>query len=330
MKRTVLTAAIIGLLLFTGVIVWQGAAEIAGALAVAGWGLLAVAAWHLIPMALDTWAWRLLFSSQSPGFMRLLWARWLGESINGLLPVAQIGGDVAKVRLLALRGVASTTAGATVVVDTTLAMATQVLFALLGVVLLLVHFGQHQLVPFLFLGIAAGAASAAWFYHLQNKGLFTLLAGLLKKITGGADWLKLVGGAQALDEAIASIYQHRGIVLRSAAWRLAGWLTGAGEVWLALYFLGSPVSWDEALLIEALGQAIRGAAFIIPAALGVQEGGYLILGTLLGLSPDVSLALALSKRVRELLLGLPGLLVWQWAEGRQLRERRRKPCEADI
>ena len=60
--------------------------------------------------------------------------------------------------------------------------------------------------------------------------------------------------------------------------------------------------------MESLGQAIRGAAFAIPGALGVQEGGYLLLAPLVGLPPDAGLALSLAKRARELLLGLPGLL----------------------
>jgi len=68
------------------------------------------------------------------------------------------------------------------------------------------------------------------------------------------------------------------------------------------------VSWSDALLLESLGQAIRGAAFAIPGALGVQEGGYLLLAPLAGLPSDAALALSLAKRTRELLLGLPGLL----------------------
>ncbi|MDX6769446.1 MAG: TIGR00374 family protein, partial [Elusimicrobiota bacterium] len=63
--------------------------------------------------------------------------------------------------------------------------------------------------------------------------------------------------------------------------------------------------------LESLGQAVRAAAFAIPGALGVQEGGYLVLGGLLGIAPDTALALSLTKRFRELVLGLPGLLVWQ-------------------
>jgi hypothetical protein len=68
------------------------------------------------------------------------------------------------------------------------------------------------------------------------------------------------------------------------------------------------VDWTHALMLESLGQAIRGAAFAIPGALGVQEGGYLLLAPLAGLPPDAALALSLAKRARELLLGVPGLL----------------------
>jgi len=38
----------------------------------------------------------------------------------------------------------------------------------------------------------------------------------------------------------------------------------------------------------------------------------------IGLPADTALALALAKRVRELLLGLPGLLVWQIEASRAL------------
>jgi hypothetical protein len=46
----------------------------------------------------------------------------------------------------------------------------------------------------------------------------------------------------------------------------------------------------------------------VPGALGVQETGYVLLAPLAGLPTEVGLALSLAKRVRELLLGLPGLL----------------------
>jgi hypothetical protein len=47
-----------------------------------------------------------------------------------------------------------------------------------------------------------------------------------------------------------------------------------------------------------------------------------LFGALLGLPADLALAVSLTKRVRELALGLPGLAAWQWVEGRRLLSRR--------
>ena len=43
------------------------------------------------------------------------------------------------------------------------------------------------------------------------------------------------------------------------------------------------------------------------------------LGALVGMGPEVALALALSRRVRDLALYGPGLLVWQAVELRRIR-----------
>jgi uncharacterized membrane protein YbhN (UPF0104 family) len=97
----------------------------------------------------------------------------------------------------------------------------------------------------------------------------------------------------------------------SGFWHMAAWLLGVAEVWFALSLPGHPVGIGAALLFESLGQAIRTGAFAVPGGLGVQEGGYVLVGAALGIEPGVALALSLARRVRELLLGLPGLAVWQ-------------------
>ncbi len=47
-----------------------------------------------------------------------------------------------------------------------------------------------------------------------------------------------------------------------------------------------------------------------------------LFGALVGLPADLALAVSLTKRVRELALGLPGLAAWQWVEGNRLLARR--------
>jgi uncharacterized membrane protein YbhN (UPF0104 family) len=99
-------------------------------------------------------------------------------------------------------------------------------------------------------------------------------------------------------------------------WQLAGWIAGAIEIWAALWFLDKPVGIIEALIIESVIQAVSSAAFVIPAALGVQEGAFLLVGGALGLDPTTALALAGARRIRDCVVFMPGLLSWQIAEAR--------------
>ena len=70
-------------------------------------------------------------------------------------------------------------------------------------------------------------------------------------------------------------------------------MVGAGEAYVGLYFMGHAIAWSDALILESIAFALRTAAFVVPARLGIQEGGYILLGAMFGLSPEVALALSL-------------------------------------
>lgn len=308
-----------GLTLFVGLIAYQGIAEVITALAVAGWGLLGIALFHLLPMTADALGWRTLLSADVRLPARtFLWARWIGESVNGLLPVLQMGGNLVKARLLMTRGVPGAIAGASVVVDVTIVVFTQIVFTLLGLGLLLAYLGGGGIAGTALIGTAIMVALLIGFYRVQRRGLFGVLIHTLRRIVRSDHRDAFTDGAAALDAAVLKLYRKHRALAAASLWHLLSWLVGAGEVWLALYFLGHPLGLLEVLLLESLGQAVRAAAFTVPGALGIQEGGYLILGGLLGLSPDMALALSLTKRVRELALGGPGLIAWQLDSNRHL------------
>jgi putative membrane protein len=164
---------------------------------------------------------------------------------------------------------------------------------------------------------------AVLFLMLQKKGFWARLLNLLSIVVSKDKLQGLATDAKALDDAILDVYACRGRIFYSCLWRLAGWFSGAIEVWIALYFLGAGSRVTESILLESLGQVIRGAAFLVPGAFGVQEGGFVILGNLVGLSPEIALGMSLSKRFRELILGIPGLILWQIEEGRLIVKRNR-------
>jgi putative membrane protein len=253
-----------------------------------------------------------------------VFARWIGESVNSLLPAGQIGGPVVMVRQLSQRGMRMRDAAAAITVSTTAQAVAQIVFALLGLLLFgayAAHGALHDLRTATLIATGVLGAMIAGFYYAQRRGLFGRLLGVVSKVFGKRDWSSLMTRAEAVDAAVQGIYRERGRVAASFALSLAGWIVGTVEVWLALRFLGHPVDWVDALLLESLGQAIRGAAFMIPGSLGVQEGGYLLLAPLVGLPPDAALALSLAKRAREILLGLPGLLVLHFSERSWQRRR---------
>ncbi len=314
-RLTAVAGFLIGAGTLLGLLFWQGLPEVAEALAVAGWGLVLVAVYHALPMGLDALGWWRLFPvDERPGFPRILLDRWMGESVNTLLPVMQIGGPVVRVRMLMRGGTPGPSAGASVVVDVTLLVLSQIVFTVLGIVLLVLVLGGAGLVGPAVAGVTAMAAAISAFFLLQRRGLFGRIAGPLAKFVGSPALASAADGASSLDRKILDFYADGAALRGSFLFHLTGWIVGTGEVWLALYFLGHPVPLVTAMLLESLGQAVRAGAFVVPGALGVQEGAFMLLGRALGIPPETALALSLSKRCRELLFGLPGLVVWQFSE----------------
>jgi putative membrane protein len=316
----------IGAVLFVGLLISQGLPAILATLARAGWGLVLVAAFHLLPLLLDAAAICVLFESgMGRDTMRdALLARWAGESANSLLPAGQIGGPVLMSLHLVQRGIAMSEAAAAITVSTTLQTFAQIVFALLGVILIGAHaghFSQHDLRTAALIASAFLAVQVAGFYFIQRRGFFGKLMWGLRRFAGNRDWSRWQSQAQAIDLGVQSTYGRGAAVMASFILSLLGWIVGTGEVYLIAALLGAPVSWTNALLLESLGQAIRGAGFAIPGALGVQEAGYLLLGPLAGLPADAALALSLAKRTRELLLGLPGLLYLRLASYSSLKTK---------
>jgi glycosyltransferase involved in cell wall biosynthesis len=86
------------------------------------------------------------------------------------------------------------------------------------------------------------------------------------------------------------------------------------ETWLVLRLLGRPIGWVAALAIESLAASARGAAFVVPGGIGVQEGALVAVGAAFGVAAPAALALGVVKRGRELVVGAPAIAAWVIAE----------------
>ena len=292
---------------------------------VVGWWLLPITAYHIVPMLFSALSWReLLPPATRPDVVSVTWIRWVRESINSLLPVANIGGDIASARLAHLRGVPGPQAAASMVVDTTVGVVTQMAFVIAGVALLVLRptgGAAFEVVAGVLIGVGALVAAVAAFVLFQHKNMFERFAKLARGMLP-KQWLThFAGNASAVDAAVVLSYRRGAAFWRANLLRLVGWAAGAGEVWLVTWCLGQPLSVIDAFILESLSSGVRAAAFMVPAALGIQEGGLILFAALFGLPAEIGLAISLSKRVRELLLGLPGLFFWYWVEGHYLLRR---------
>ena len=117
--------------------------------------------------------------------------------------------------------------------------------------------------------------------EMLTQILFTLIGlGLLVLLVGESS----VGG-YILDDAIRALYRAPSRMAWACTHHSISWLLGGIEVCLALHFLGTDVGFGEGLVIKALGQALKAAGFAIPGAIGVAEGGYVVVCHLFGLAP---------------------------------------------
>jgi putative membrane protein len=316
-RSIVMTAAgaASGAMLLIALILQQDVHVLAAAITRAGGTLVFVGLVHLAPLAARGAGWRYLLPPVPPiALWTVMRGRWVAESLNDLLPVAQVGGHFARAAVVMRAGTRGVDAGASVLADVTMDISAQLAFAGVGVALLYAQVRHGKLVGPASVGIGLIAAAMAAFFLLQQRGLMGAIGRLVGRATRAARWNALSADAAALDQTVRRLYRTRAAVLPAFSWHVVAWVLEAGELWLALAVLGHPMGVMAVVMWESLCAALRTAAFVVPAALGVQEASYVMLGQVLGVSPEIALAAALARRVREILFGVPGVVLWHVEE----------------
>jgi putative membrane protein len=297
--------------------------EIWQAVTLLGWGLAVIILWRFVSLIVAGASWRLLYTPGArPNFGITVIARWVGESVNGLLPVAQVGGELARARLLfhALKREGKPSSGmdsaATVIVDMTLALVAQVIFALPG----LWHLWQlnEDAIARVAGGVVVSVLPLVLLIAAQHQGAIkggTVLAarfGLTRLVVDESQ-------EHPLWARLAALYRRRPLAGAVTAGHVVAWACRAGETYIALRLMGQDIGILDAVMIEGLLSAARTVGFLLPAGLGIQEGALLLLCGWVGVPGHVALALALVKRARELGVCVPGLVTWAVLERPKLR-----------
>ena len=90
---------------------------------------------------------------------------------------------------------------------------------------------------------------------------------------------------------------------------LCNWFVGALELYVIFILLNQKISFFEAVAIETLVQLVRAMLFFIPSNLGTQEGVFVIAVNILKDSTPLGLAVAVIRRLREVIWISIGLML---------------------
>jgi len=316
MKHAGAIVATAGLALAISLYVREGVDDVLSLLSRAGWGLVLAGLVHVVPMIVNARAWQILFASgPKPPLALVSLGVWVRESVNGLLPVARIGGEIASYRLLTARGMRRVAVAASLLADMTMSVLTQAAISAVVVAYLLASGIGGNLMGDVAYGLVVLALAGIAFLWAQRGSTLESIARKIDRIVAGR-FRCVIAYSSRIDRALRGIYRRWRTVLGCALWQSLAWISGALELWVELYFLGEPVDALTALTIELAIQAVSSVAFVVPAALGVQEGAFVVVGRAVGLDVSTALALAAARRVRDLVVFFPGLLFWHWHEVR--------------
>lgn len=309
-----------GLALATALVIYFGAADVYRALtSVNIFDLIQYFIVQLLILAGLGLCWRILLCSHQKGsYLLCLWGRAVRDATGEFLPFSQVGGFVLGARVMALGGVTKTDATASTLGDLTTEFLAQLCFVGIGLVILAYQAPHSDLLVPVSIGLVVAIFLGGGLVVAQvgaGTKLFNALALRIAGTTGGG----AAENAQRLQAALNDIYaQHHRLAWASFCHLICWFGTGTAS-FVGFHALGVPLSWVDALCIEALLHAVMALAFFIPGRVGVQEAAYALIGGVFGIPPDISISLSLLRRARDFVIAVPVLIAWQGVEARHLK-----------
>jgi putative membrane protein len=324
MRRLSLGLALVGLVLGTCLIGWYGfGAVIHATLSVGFGGFGLVCAWQVGLFATLGLAWFVLRpAAPSWRLPAIVWGRMVRDAAGGLLPFSLVGGFVIGARAITLYGVTWPTAAASTVVDLTTEFLAQIGLVVIGLVILSARSPNASVTFPVAAGLLVAVVSLFLFIWLQrgaNSPVMRVLGKLSHRILGG--WGDTAETQLAtIQVGLNEIYATPWRVGLGIALHLLAWFGTGGASFIAFRLLGAHLDFWDALGIEALLHAVLASAILVPGYAGVQEAAYAGVGALFVQPPELALGVSLLRRARDIALGVPILLIWQFSE---LRRRKK-------
>ncbi len=284
----------------------------------AGYLLYSVAVFFLVGAS-----WWVTTDEPADRLVLFVWGRLVREATADFLPFSQLGGIVFGARAIVVRGVDAALVYASFVADLTTELASQVVFTALGLFVFATCTG------------VVGAKSLEGPLTAASVALVALtsLAVCAPPALAMAERIArrmLPAGVGAIDRCMVRLrmlYANPARLVASFGLNCVAWTASAFGAVIALRAMQVDVDVVRVLALESLVFLARSTAFAIPAGIGVQEAAYALLGPVFGLPSDAIVGLAVVKRLRDIAIAMPVLLIWQFGEIRRVGFGHRGPRE---
>jgi len=304
MKRAQLAIAFVAVTLFAWVLVHVGFASLVEQLKALRMALPIVLGLSLLRLFLQSIAWSgsLKGEQVSVEIPKLAAVRLAGQSMGYLTVLGPVISEPMKIKLLGTSTDPTVTA---TFLDNGVYWFTSAVLLIVGIVSL-PFIAVHGVAPHLIPAIIALALMVSVITR-RNPILSGVVRALGKK---APSWL---ARAEQFESSIRSYRVRQPALVRRMFWiDMACQTLIASEVVIVLWSLHLPIHFLTVLGIEGVTRGLKMLSGWIPARLGSDEGGAISAFALTGLSPTLGLALALTRRVRDLLWAVIGIVWLAW------------------
>lgn len=268
---------------------------------------------HLPTLYFDAMTWVIL--SKNPK-LSLIWSFiivWISQATGKFFPTGNITGEFVRIYLAVKKGLTTAEATSTVFIDLIIATFSLFLIAIMSFFYFLFGSNNDLLtkhVIYLSLSLLLIFISCVIFYFFISKRVLKILIKKIPSFFGYKLSSPKIFSILRVDWALYQAIENKIILIKALICRILGWLGGAFEIYIFLWIIGYDPNILDVIVIESFSGIIRAIAFFIPAGIGVQELAFVIVGDFVGLNSETSFSIALGRRVREILVGLPAITSW--------------------
>ena len=266
---------------------------------------------HIPTLYFDSLAWLILMVKNKLSTKTAFIITWISQTSGKFIPSGNITGEFVRFYLARRSGQKFSDASSTVLMDLFIATFSLFIIGLAGLIFVVFSIKSNLILnqfQYLILAFSLISLGTLFFIFLIRKRVISKFLISTKKF----EFLnkKNIYNLMRLDISLNKLSHRKWRLFSAVVLRLIGWIAGAFEIYIFFWIIGVDAKVTDVIIIESVSAIIRSAAFFIPSAIGVQELAFVIVGELVGFSSIVSFSVALGRRLREIMVGIPAIIAW--------------------